>query len=78
MKHTKGKWTVNEMDIDSSGRGVYRIQTYIRPTTDDLISNALLISKCPEMLEALKKVYDGYGDPKIQDMVGSLLKSLEL
>ena len=36
-----------------------------------------LRAKAPEMLEALKKVYDSYGDPKVRDMAESLLNELE-
>jgi len=52
MKYTK--WIVNKSDIDSSGRSCHRIERGGRKEFD-LKEDAKLISKAPEMYEALKE-----------------------
>lgn len=55
MKHTKGRpWKVYNNGMDSSGRGVYRIEH----RREELEANARLIASAPELLEACKALVE--------------------
>ncbi len=83
MEYTEGPWRVSEWSEQDDESHHYEIISgtmwvcKISPYFTGEYENAKLISKAPEMYEALKKVYSRYGDPKVQDMVESLLKELE-
>jgi hypothetical protein len=62
FKGTKGKWEVsidnNKIILTDSGAYAPNAMHKTISTDTELIANALLISKAPEMLEMLQKVND--------------------
>ncbi len=82
MKHTKGKWSINQsghsdfkLCIVAEDRGSICHVTNWKEAKD----NAKLIGKCPEMYEALKKLANMHPDGNPLDLIKkaqSLLKEI--
>ena len=83
MKHTKGKWTpVYIKYVDGSG-GNYYIKNELGNSfitvwgiTEEPKANAKLISKAPEMYEALNNIIDKATGKDINALDGPLFESL--
>lgn len=60
MKHTKGKWTVENIECIASNGGCYVVDkdgedlAKVCGVNEEAIANANLIASAPEMLEMLK------------------------
>ena len=73
----KGELCYYNVKLGSQSLASFHDNSYIGIDLDEAKGNAELYAKAAEMFEALEKVYSGYGDPKIQDMVETLLKEIE-
>lgn len=80
FKGTKGKWSYSKFALDglypaceipiSSDIGVIELATVWSNGEEDIIaqSNALLISKAPEMLEFISKIYNQWRETGISSV----------
>ncbi len=85
MKHTKGKWVMSygaiALLIHSDQKPIAQIND--KMDGDEMEANAILISKAPEMYEALKTLFNKcqslpFGiDGIILNKVESILKEIE-
>lgn len=62
MNHTPGPWKITDAEFidDAKGGPVARVYSQMRPK-DEWQANAALIAAAPELLEALKALYNPEG-----------------
>ena len=87
MKHTKGKWLIKSQEVGYSiepeiENDTYCIADVFGYAEDEARDNAKLISKAPEMYEALKNVYEFMSGTNLRNLeilndLKSLLKEIE-
>lgn len=86
MKHTKGNWRVTngEPYVMAGEKTICKISNEVEQEEDfsEIQANAILISKAPEMYEALKSAYQCSGErghltKPVLDVIKNILDYLE-
>lgn len=74
--HSKGNWSVEKSEIDSSGRSCHRINMGFRPTKDQIENDGKLISQSYNLIQIAEMFHDHLESVSPDAMVLGMVKKV--